>query len=96
MVDHHDEIIAAFAGERIRWTAFCAEVTRLGLTDTGGRPPTERNARETWRQARRMVARAKLRQAAAAPLRGSGSSGTESSIQPLSSNPDRRGFQQID
>jgi len=68
MVDHHDEIIAAFAGERIRWTAFCAEVTRLGLTDTRGRPPTERNARETWRQARRMVARAKLRQAAAAPL----------------------------
>jgi hypothetical protein len=68
MVDHHDEIIAAFAGERIRWTAFCAEVTRLGLTDTRGRPPTERNARETWRQARRVVARAKLRQAAAAPL----------------------------
>jgi len=67
MVDHHDEIIAAVAGERIRWAAVCAEVTRLGLTDTRDRPPTERNARETWRQARRVVARAKLRQAAAAP-----------------------------
>jgi hypothetical protein len=67
MVDHHDEIIAAAAGERIRWAAFCAEAARLGLTDTRGRPPTERNARETWRQARRVVARAKLRHAASAP-----------------------------
>jgi len=67
MVEHHDAIIAAAAGERIRWGAFCAEATRLGLTDTRGRPPTERNARETWRQARRVVARAKLRQAATAP-----------------------------
>jgi len=67
MVDHHDEIIAAADGERIRWPAFCAEVTRLGLTDTRGRPPTERNARETWRQARRVVARAKPREAATVP-----------------------------
>jgi hypothetical protein len=67
MVEHHDAIIAAAAGERIRWGAFCAEATRLGLTDTRGRPPTERNARETWRQARRVVARAKLRQAATVP-----------------------------
>jgi len=67
MVDHHDEIIAAAAGERIRWAAFCAEAARLGLTDTRGRPPTERNARETWRQARRVVGRAKFREAAPAP-----------------------------
>jgi len=67
MVDHHDEIIAAAAGERIRWAAFCAEAARLGLTDTRGRPPTERNARETWRQARRVAARAKLREAATVP-----------------------------
>ncbi len=60
MVAHHDEIIAAAAGERIRWAAFCAEAARLGLTDTRGRPPTERNARETWRQARRTVARTKV------------------------------------
>jgi len=68
MLGHHDEIIAAAAGERIRWAAFCAEAARLNLTDTRGRPPTERNARETWRrQARRVVARAKLRQAATVP-----------------------------
>ncbi len=67
MVDHHDAIIAAVAGERIRWAAFCTAVTRLGLTDTRGQPPTERNARETWRQARQVVARAKLRQAGTTP-----------------------------
>jgi len=65
MVDHHDDIIAAVAGQRMRWPAFCAEATRIGLTDTRGRPVTERNARETWRQARRTVSQAQLLRAAA-------------------------------
>jgi hypothetical protein len=67
MVDHHDDIIAAVAGQRMRWAAFCAEATRMGLPDTRGRPVTERNARETWWQARRMVSQAKLLRAAATP-----------------------------
>jgi len=66
-VDHHDEIIAA-ASQRIRWVTFCAEATRTGLTDTRGRPATERNAWETWRQARRMVEQAKLLQAASSTV----------------------------
>jgi hypothetical protein len=67
MVEHHDEIIAAAAGQRIQWTRFCAEAARIGLTDTRGQPATERNARETWRQARRMVERVNVRQAVTAP-----------------------------
>jgi len=67
MVDHHDDIIAAVAGQRMRWAAFCAEATHMGLTDTRGRPVTERNARETWRQARRMVSKARLLRAAMPP-----------------------------
>jgi hypothetical protein len=69
MVEHHDDMVQASTGTRIRWAAFCAEAARKGLTDTRGRPPTERNARETWLQARKAVAagRAKLE---AAPPRG--------------------------
>ncbi len=57
MLDHHDEIVKAAQGRRIRWRQFCADVTALGLTDTRGGPVTERNARETWRQVRRETAR---------------------------------------
>lgn len=57
MLDHHDEIVTAARGRRIRWKQFCADVTALGLTDTRGKPVTERNARETWRQVRRENAR---------------------------------------
>ena len=49
MVEHHDEILAAAEGRRIQWGTFCTEATRLGLTDTKGKPPTTRNARETLR-----------------------------------------------
>ena len=61
MVEHHDEILAAAEGRRIQWGTFCTEATRLGLTDTKGKPPTTRNARETWRQARRAVEEARER-----------------------------------
>jgi len=68
MVEHHDEIEAASAGQRISWKAFCERASAEGLTDTRGRPPTERNARETWRVARAAVA-AQRRAAAAKPSR---------------------------
>jgi hypothetical protein len=53
MLEHHDEIVAAKAGRRIRWKQFCADVTALGIGDTRGKPVSERNARETWWQVRR-------------------------------------------
>ena len=56
MVEHHDEIKAASAGQRISWKAFCERAAAEGLTDTRGGVPKERNARETWRVARRFVA----------------------------------------
>ena len=62
MVEHHDEI-AARAGERIHWDGVCAKAAELGLTDTTGSPPSRRNARETWRQARLYVAKARERRA---------------------------------
>ena len=63
MVEHHDELRAASADRRIPWKAFCERATAEGLTDTRGRPPTERNARETWRVARIFVAQAAARRA---------------------------------
>ncbi len=56
MVVEHDAILAS-ARSRIHWKTFCDAAAKHGLTDTKGRPPTERNARETWRQARIAVAR---------------------------------------
>ena len=59
LVDHHDEILKASESSRIDWASFCREAAANGLTDTRGQPPTERNARETWLQARKVVARAR-------------------------------------
>src|SRR5580704_3288486 len=73
MVEHHDEILAAAEGRRIQWGTFCAEAARLGLTDTKGKPPTTRNARETWRQARRAVEEARERAMAKPPAGRAGS-----------------------
>jgi hypothetical protein len=66
MVRHHDSIIERWNGERIDWRTFCAELAALGLTDTRGKPATEGNARETWRQARKAVAKARATAAAKA------------------------------
>ncbi|MDE1905505.1 MAG: hypothetical protein KGH75_03530 [Rhodospirillales bacterium] len=66
MVEHHDEMMATANGSRIRWAPVCARLTALGLVDTRGQAPTERNTRETWLQARKAVAAAR---AAAAPPR---------------------------
>lgn len=57
MLEQHDKIIAAAAGRPIHWKQFCADVAAIGITDTKGKVPTERNARETWRQVRREKAR---------------------------------------
>jgi hypothetical protein len=81
MVEHHDEILAAAEGRRIQWGTFCTEATRLGLTDTKGKPPTTRNARETWRQARRAVEEARER-AMAKPRAGRPGSKYPSRISP--------------
>jgi len=67
MVEHHDEMIQSAQGNRIRWAPFCAKAVERGLVDTRGRPPTERNARETWAQARRAVQEARAKLAARPP-----------------------------
>jgi hypothetical protein len=72
MVERHDEILQASERQRISWPAFCAEAAKRGLTDTRGRPPSEGNARETWRQARIAVANARKADAAK-PFREGGS-----------------------
>jgi hypothetical protein len=68
MVKHHDEWVQRWNGQKIDWRTSCEELTGLGLTDTRGRPATERNARETWLQARKFVA-ANRKAAAAQPPR---------------------------
>jgi hypothetical protein len=55
MVEHHDDIVEAWNGERINWRTPCAALAELGLTDMRGKPTTKGNARETWRQARCFV-----------------------------------------
>lgn len=67
MVEHHDELIEASSRDGILWTSFCEEVTKKGITDTRGRPPTEHNARKTWAQARRAVREARAEVAAEPP-----------------------------
>jgi hypothetical protein len=68
-VENHDEVQKAAQAARIDWTSFCSEAAKRGLTDTRGRRPTERNARETWRQARRAVSEARSQEAAQGPPR---------------------------
>jgi hypothetical protein len=69
MVRHHDSIHERWNGERIDWRTFSAELAELGLTDTKGKPATEGNARETWRQARKVVAKARAAAAAKAAVK---------------------------
>jgi hypothetical protein len=67
MVEEHDKILAAANGEKMEWRSFCAEASKRGKTDTRGRQPTEGNARETWRQARKYVAETRAVNAAKPP-----------------------------
>jgi hypothetical protein len=64
MHEHHDELVAAAAGHRMRWKALTARLAEAGLRDATGKPATERTARETWYQVRRVVAKRRAAQAA--------------------------------
>lgn len=60
MVENHDAIAGA-SGARIKWKGLAEEAAARGLTDTRGMAVTDRNARETWRQARAAVASGKVK-----------------------------------
>ncbi len=64
MFDHHDQLIAAAEGRRMRWGPLCERFAALGLTDAIGKPASVRTARETWRQVRAAVGAARSRAAA--------------------------------
>jgi hypothetical protein len=66
MVKRHDDLAERWGDGKVDWRTACEEFVELGLTDTRGRAVTERNARETWLQARKHVA-AKRGKAAAQP-----------------------------
>ena len=57
LVAQHDALLEAIDGNQMGWTSLCETIARLGLTDTKGNLPTKRNARETWLQARKYVAK---------------------------------------
>jgi hypothetical protein len=72
LVEHHDELIEQAAGKRMMWGPLCKRFAEHGLTDINGRPATPRTARETWFQARRVVAEAKKRKQASDAARRPG------------------------
>lgn len=67
MVKRHDELAERWGDGKVDWRTACEEFVELGLTDTRGRAATERNARETWLQARKHVASKRAKAAAQAP-----------------------------
>jgi hypothetical protein len=67
MVKRHDELAERWGDGKVDWRTACEEFVELGLTDTRGRAATERNARETWLQARKHVAAKRAKAAAQAP-----------------------------
>ncbi len=44
----HDELLASLGGQRVKWVAFAAHLTTLGLTDGKDALPTPSVARNTW------------------------------------------------
>jgi hypothetical protein len=67
LVKNHDEFATRWAGKKIDWGRVCAELARLGETDTRGKPPTEANARKTWQRVRKAVAASRTSEAAQPP-----------------------------
>lgn len=57
MVEHHDEILAAAKGGRLRWVELCVSFRTLGLTNQRGEAATAQVARQSWYRARKEVAR---------------------------------------
>ena len=72
MFDHHDQLIAAARGQRMRWSPLCDRFAALGLVDATGKPASIRTAWETWRQVRAAVASARAHAAAQAEQHGQG------------------------
>jgi len=56
LLEHHDQIIAAQEGKRIRWAKMVARLGAAGLTDVTGKAATARTARETWYRVRKVIA----------------------------------------
>lgn len=56
--EHHDELMAASAGRRIRWEPMVETFADLGLSDRTGKSASATSARQTWLRVRKLVARA--------------------------------------
>ena len=55
--EHHDELMAASAGRRIRWEQIAERLADLGLSDRTGKAASAASARQTWLRVRKLVAR---------------------------------------
>lgn len=58
VLKHHDAMLRAAGGRRIRWKPLCEKFTRLGLRDGAGNPPSTEAARRTWRHVRAVATKA--------------------------------------
>ena len=56
MVEHHDEMLDRAKGGKLIWGELCVTFREHGLTNQLGQPVSERTARETWYQVRKVVA----------------------------------------
>ena len=72
MFEHHDQLVTAAQGQRMRWAPLCERFSALGLADATGKPASIRTARETWRQVRASVASARAHAAAKKDRRANG------------------------
>ena len=69
MLDHHDEFARAATGTRIRWAPLCEQFAADGLLDGEGKAPTPANARITWWNVRREVAKRRAASSAEPPVK---------------------------
>jgi len=61
LAEHHDEMIEAARGGRIKWRAILDTIAAAGITNAAGGPPTAEIASDTWSQVRRDVAAGRVR-----------------------------------
>lgn len=59
MLDNHEDLARAAARTRIRWAPLAQQFAALGLLDGDGKTPTAENARRTWWNFRKEVAKRK-------------------------------------
>ncbi len=69
MVEHHQALTEASKDRRLPWRSLCVRFAELGLADATGKPATPETARLTLRRARKAIAEAQRRAAAAKPSR---------------------------